>query len=117
MALYKPTYIHSGMTATNGGTIMQVTISASEQYTVEALGWIYSTHKDKMVVLYVAEGGIKVEVVFDGKYFYIYRYRTLEALEHYWSTKKSAADMESSRKYKLMADAAVKCYSKIFGRD
>lgn len=94
----------------NCGTIKEI-----NGYTVELLGPGYSTHPAQMVVVYAPEGSRKVEVVFDGDHFYIYRFKTHADLQHYWSTQKDMGLMNNP-KYKKICQVAIEVYRIVFGR-
>lgn len=100
----------NGMTTVNGGTLVRF----PNNLTVEAMGNGYSTHPTNMVALYTPEGSRKVELVYDGKAFYIFRFKSHSDLQHYWSTMKQINELIRSRKYSNMAKMAIEAYESIF---
>lgn len=96
------------LTPVNGGTMMEGPFGP-----VEVLGPGYSTHPTNIVCLYTTEGRIKVEVAYSGgDNFEVYRFKTHDELQHYWSHIFSMNNV--SKKYKNMVEAAVSEYRRIF---
>lgn len=116
MGNYTPTYIHGDLTAANCGTIQNVVLPNGDTYRLELMGPGFSTHADNMVALYCPEDSRrKVEVVYNGQRFFIYRFKTHEEVQHYWSTAKEAADMLRSRKYSKVAEVLIQAFRVVFG--
>lgn len=98
--------IINGMTTVNGGRIVSYNNSQ-----VEVLGPSISGHKDNMIVSYAIEGSRIVSMVYDGKAFYIFRFKTHSELQHYWSTKMNVNRALESRKYSQMAKYTISAYN------
>ena len=98
------------LTTVNGGTIRDW-----PTFSAEILGPGYSIHNKNMVVLYASEGNIKVSIVYDGKNFYIYRFRNHESLQHYWSRKCDIEWTLYSDKYNDISKKCIIAYNDVFG--
>ena len=99
----------NGLTTVNGGQIVPF-----KESMVELLGPRISSHKVPMVVCYAAEGITKVSMVYDGKAFYVYRFRTHSELHHYWSRKFTSSQAYESEKYHNMAVYLVEAYKTFY---
>lgn len=100
----------NGMSTVNGGTILN-----NKNLQFEAMGPGYSTHPTKMVATYASEGLVKVEMVYDGKAFYVFRFRRHMDNQHYWSRKYNINNLINSKKYGNMAKKTIQAYNIIFG--
>lgn len=99
------------LTTVNCGKIVNISEIGLK---VEVMGPGYTTHQTNMIAIYATEGNVKVEIVFDGTDFYIYRFRRHTDLQHYWSRKHTADWMLSHTKYAAVAKGAIKAYNIIF---
>lgn len=99
------------LTTVNCGKIINISEIGLK---VEVMGPGYSTHKTNMIAIYAPEGMVKVEIVFDGTTFYVYRFRTHTDTQHYWSRKYTADWMLSHTNYEAVAKGAIKAYNIIF---
>ena len=97
------------LSTVNGGTVVN-----TQAYSVEAMGPGYSNHRGYMVATYAAEGHIKVEVIYDGNRFYVYRFKGYVSNHHYWSTQYSKEYMLNSKKYKKMAETCIVAMADLF---
>lgn len=97
----------------NGGTLRDW-----PDFTAEIMGPGYSSHPSRLVAVYAPEGNVKVELVYDGevKRFFIYRFRTHSATQHYWSRQAPVEWTLNSKKYGGMARACIKAYNDVFMR-
>ena len=84
----------NGMVTVNGGTIVPF-----ENSYVEILGPGYSTHPNLMVVAYATEGKVKVSVVLFNDLCYVYRFRSYDSLQHYWSKMYCVDALINNKKY------------------
>ena len=107
-----PGYI-GNLATVNGGKIVNW-----GDFSAEIMGKGYSTHPDNLVAVYAREGGIKVELVYNGKdkTFTIFRFKGYDDLQHYWSTNKSKDYILNSPTYKRMGKACIKAYNDIFNK-
>ena len=99
-----------GLTTVNGGTIIPFEDSA-----VEVLGPGYSSHPNNIVVGYSSEGNVKVSVVLCGKRCWIYRFRSYDSLQHYWSREYPLIKMIESNKYGVMTEFLMRAQRAMFG--
>lgn len=100
----------NGMLAVNGGVILN-----DKNLQFEVMGPGYSTHQTRMVATYAPEGLVKVEMVYDGKAFYVFRFRGHMDAQHYWSRKYNINNLINSKKYGDMAKKTIQAYNIIFG--
>lgn len=96
------------LTTVNCGQIFEFS-----DVTCEALSPAFSGHLTNMVCLYASEGIVKVAVAYDGEDFYVSRFRTPDATQHYWSRRYTKEQM-NNKKYQEIARLAIACYHRVF---
>lgn len=96
----------NGMVAVNGGKVIEFNNGE-----VEILNKQISGHPEYMVVSYAKEGMQKVTLVYNGRNFVAYRFRTINDLQHHWSRKMNMEQAVSSKKYSKMALYTINAYN------
>lgn len=99
----------NGLVTVNGGKIVDLPNGS-----IEVLGPSYTSHPVNMVASYASEGNVKVEMVYDGKYYYVYRFRDKASLQHYWSRRYEPEKILLMPKYKQMAKFTYQSYNYMF---
>lgn len=98
-----------GLATVNGGTLMPF-----EDSIIEVLGPGYSTHPTNIVCAYAKEGSIKVEVAYSKTSVEVYRFKTADSLQHYWSRSWKPSELIKNKKYVNMIKYLDRAYNTIF---
>lgn len=99
-----------GMTVVNGGIVMKY-----KGKQVELLGKDISGHPENIVVAYFHDNGAKVTLSFTHHMITIARYKTDDALLHYYSRVYTIDEILSSKKYKEVMLFCAEAYNYYFG--